>query len=411
MSLLDKASLISTPNGFKASKLYSIVPSSGAGDLDVVRATTATRVNSAGLIESVATNVPRIDYTNGSCPSLLVEPQRSNLLTYSEQFDDASWAKANMVVVANNTISPNGTNSADKATASSYPSTSLTKTNLLTAASYTSSIYVKADTVSTFRIDLVTAGFAAGGNCIFNLTTLATTITNYGATTGTTAKIQNAGNGWYRCSITVTATALVYFNQFYPAANGSVFIWGAQLELGAYTTSYVPTVATSVTRNADVISKTGISSLIGQTEGTLFIDLNFKNLNQLGGVDTLLTLNNGTTANEISILLDTPSGANKTILGYIRNASTNEVVLYAPTTITETRYKIALSYKLNDVVLYVNGTQIGTDTSAAIPTTSVVSLNSRSDGSFLNTQQDYINSVQLYKTRLTNSELQSITTL
>ena len=219
MSLLDKASLVVTPNAYKESKLYSVIPNTTLGDMDVVRATTATRINSSGLIEVV----PR------------------NLFSYSEQFDDASWAKANMVVVANNTISPNGTNTADKATASLYPSTSLTKTNLVNAQSYTNSIYVKADTVSTFRIDFVTAGFALGSNCIFNLTTLSTTITNYGATSGSTATITNVGNGWYRCTLTVLATSANYFSQFYPAANGSVFIWGAQLEAFPSATEYFPT--------------------------------------------------------------------------------------------------------------------------------------------------------------------------
>jgi hypothetical protein len=80
MALFDDASLVVTPNGYKAGTLYSIKPTSGAGDMTVVRATTATRVNSAGLIESMANNVPRLDYLNASCPSLLVEPQRTNLV-------------------------------------------------------------------------------------------------------------------------------------------------------------------------------------------------------------------------------------------------------------------------------------------------------------------------------------------
>ena len=91
MALFDDASLVVTPNGYKEGTLYSIKPTSGAGDMTVVRATTATRVNSAGLIESVANNVPRLDYLNASCPSLLLEPQRTNLVTYSEQLDNAAW--------------------------------------------------------------------------------------------------------------------------------------------------------------------------------------------------------------------------------------------------------------------------------------------------------------------------------
>ena len=194
-------------------------------------------------------------------------------------------------------------------------------------------------------------------------------------------------------------------------SSGTVFIWGAQLEVGTYPTSYIPTTSASVTRNADVVSKTGISSLIGQTEGTMFLDVDFNNLSQLAGVDTLMTLNNGTTDNEISILLDTPSGANKTFLGYIRNAATNQAIIYAASPITATRYKVALSYKLNDVVLYINGTQIGTDTSATIPSTSALSLNSRSDNSFLNIQQEYVQASALWKTRLTNTQLAQLTTI
>jgi len=82
MSLLDQASLILTPNAYKANKLYSIIPSSGSGDMVTTRATTATRVNSSGVIETVASGVPRLDYT-GSVPSILLEPQRTNRLLNS----------------------------------------------------------------------------------------------------------------------------------------------------------------------------------------------------------------------------------------------------------------------------------------------------------------------------------------
>jgi len=586
MSLLDKASLIVTPNAVKESKLYSVVPSSGAGDMDVVRATTATRVNSAGLIEvvprnlltyseqfdnaawtknaatisansiaapngfttadklvedttndahyldirptvnnsinissiyvkaagrtkfqlregsngdlatfdlsspsgniqsvgndwyrvwlsttpaattyifqlrlldnsgnliytgngtsglyvwgaqleigSTATeyfptttrlNIPRIDYTNGSCPSLLVEPQRTNSCLYSQEISNSVWTKDNLSLTANAITSPSGVQNADllkETTANSQHRIYQNAVSTILGEPITFSAYAKygGRQYIYLRVD------DGSGNKIafFDVQNgLVSTLSS-----GVTASIENAGNGWYRCimsvpSVTLLATAegliglanSTTFPSIYVGNTSiGVYLWGIQIETNSkYATSYIPTVASSVTRNADVISKTGISSLIGQTEGTIFLDVNFKNLNQVGGVDTLLTLNNGTTANEISILLDTPSGANKTILGYIRNASSNEVVLYAASPITATRYKIALSYKLNDVVLYVNGTQIGTDTSAAIPTTSVVSLNSRSDGSFLNTQQDYIQSAQLYKTRLTNTELAQLTTI
>jgi hypothetical protein len=141
MALFDDASLVVTPNGYKAGTLYSIKPTSGAGDMTVVRATTATRVNSAGLIESVAINVPRLDYTDSTCPSLLVEPQRTNLILYSQDISNAAWTKSSggtgstPVVTANYTASPlegemadrvifnlnGGTASADLSTLQSSP--------------------------------------------------------------------------------------------------------------------------------------------------------------------------------------------------------------------------------------------------------------------------------------------------
>lgn len=145
MSLLDTASLVVTPNGTKASKLYSVVPSSGAGDLSVTRATTATRVNSSGLIESVASNVPRLDYTNGSCPSILVEPQRTNLTLYSEQFDNSDWSKGNITITANAINSPSGILNADKIVENTANSGHYVETVIPTTSGqlYTATVYLK----------------------------------------------------------------------------------------------------------------------------------------------------------------------------------------------------------------------------------------------------------------------------
>ena len=95
-SLLSSASLVLAPSSYKATKLYSALPESGVGDFTVSRNSIATRVNKSGLIETVGVNVPRIDYSDGT-PSLLVEPQSTNLLTYSEDFSNASWSKTRFV--------------------------------------------------------------------------------------------------------------------------------------------------------------------------------------------------------------------------------------------------------------------------------------------------------------------------
>ena len=365
-------------------------------------------------------NVPRLTYQNGGggCPSLLLEKQSTNVFTYSEEFNDASWVKFNSSVSANTTTSPNGTQNAD----SLIENTSNTDHGFYKFAP-TITTASGAVTISCFiksngrRVQIKNSYTTDASN--FDLQN-GVVVSNVGSGVG---EIQNIGDGWYRCILKTTANAsgnagltlslLDNSNNMVYTGNGTsgVYIWGAQIEVSSYPTSYIPTTSSSATRVADACFKTGISSLIGQTEGVLFFDVDFKYIDQSSGVETLMTVNDGTTANEISILIDTPSGANKTLLGYVRNANVNEVVIYAPSPITATRYKIALAYKLNDVVLYVNGSLIGSDTSATIPTTSNLNYKSRSDGSFLNVQQEYVQESILFKTRLTNAELASLTTI
>ena len=183
MSLLTEASLIVTPNAYNVGKLYSVIPNTTLGDMDVVRATSATRVNSAGLIESVAINVPRLDYPPlGGCPSILVEPARTNNVLYSEQFDNGLWNKSNVTVTPNTTISPDGTTTADNVNITTTNGflrrTSLTFAN---STSYTISIFVKKSATTgtkNFRF-YYTNGVNSGLACTVDLTNItATTTTN-----------------------------------------------------------------------------------------------------------------------------------------------------------------------------------------------------------------------------------------
>ena len=282
MSLFDDASLVLTPNGYKASKLYSIKPTSGAGDMVVSRGTTATRVDSAGLIESVAINVPRLDYPPlGGCPSILVEPLRTNLALRSQELDSALiWFPIAATVTANNATSPDGTVNADKIIATAVSSTHIILQQPAGSVSGTTSsvsIFAKASGLSNIQI-LNNAGGLGVAN--FNLSTGTATLSS-----GVSATIQNYGNGWYRCIVTYTPTTTGNYNIQIRLADSSgnttflgngvdgVSLWGFQIEAGSNATSYIPTVAATATRNADVITKAGISSLIGQTEGTIFWDV------------------------------------------------------------------------------------------------------------------------------------------
>jgi len=405
MALFDDASLVVTPNGYKAGTLYSIKPTSGAGDMTVVRATTATRVNSAGLIESMANNVPRLDYSNGTCPSLLVEPQRTNSVLYSEQFDNAAWSVQDATITANTTTAPNGTLTADTFTRTANTGF-LYSTNPLSlnTGAYSISVYAKANTISSFRLDFVTASFGQGVTCVFNLSNgTAGTPVLYGSSTSFVANIENVGNGWYRCSLSGNVITGNYYSELAITTSGSIFIWGAQLEAGSYATSYIPTTSAAVTRNADVISKTGISALIGQTEGVLFVDFQ---LQTPVGNDYVIgqIYNSSTPANGIYFYLNLTSQ----LVAYVDNTATQASI--SSGVLTQGRYKAALVYKANDFAFYLNGSLIGVDVSGTVPTCNSITLIDylNSGGYMENTQ---INQYILFPTRLTNAELSQLTTI
>ena len=420
MALFDDASLVTTPNGYKAGTLYSIKPTSGAGDMTVVRATTATRVNSAGLIESMANNVPRLDYSNGTCPSLLVEPQRSNLVLYSEQFDNAAWTKGNGTITANATTSPDGTANADKFAEDTSTDAHYFGNDTATATSgqsVTFTIFAKASERSWIAIRLY-----SGASSIFGWYNIGSgTLGTIGA--GGTGTIENYSNGWYRCSLTITmasnSVCLPY--AFSSTGNGTItftgtsgsgfFAWGAQLEAGSYPTSYIPTTTAAVTRNADDISKTGISSLIGQTEGTLFFDGIVNNI-QNASSNIINTNKNPTTISSFSLIKI--NATNKiNFEQYLGNGTFANIALVSTNAFANgIRTKVAVRYKSGNFAMYINGNLEATSSSTFtnIGVKSELFLN---DAVTVFAFQESVsfNSVVLFPNILTNAELASLTTI
>ena len=396
MALFDDASLVTTPNGYKAGTLYSIKPTSGAGDMDVVRATTATRVNSAGLIESVAINVPRLDYTDSTCPSLLVEPQRTNLLKYSEQFDNAAWVKGTGGSISSNSvISPDGTQNADAYT---------------WATSTSSFAYLSQQAIgisqnpNTFSVWLKRP-FGSGSRTIrLSISDLSVSTANSSTFTVTEA--------WQRFEFTrasASATGLLGVGLFVGASGTSIAageildVWGAQLEAGSYPTSYIPTTSAAVTRNADVISKTGISSLIGQTEGTLYFEV--QGFSDGNPANQFITLNDGTSNNQIGFHFTLTLGR---ITGYFR---VNSVTYQITSTVLKTlNSKIILKYNSSNVyTLFINGSLIGTGT-AASSFSSPLTAFKISQGNGSSPYNGKIKSIVLYQTALTNDQCIDLTT-
>ena len=365
-------------------------------------------------------NIPRIDYTGGGCGKLLLEPQRTNSVTFSEQFNNAAWSPTRATITANQIISPDGFANADLITDTAFTNNqNFTEQSIAVSnANVTYSIFVKkgsADFVSFGFFDNAFHGF------VVNTTTWALTHT-FGSASSFQAV--NYGNGWYRLSMNKTAATNFIFTSVAVQQNStganyngtsslSAYFWGAQVEVGSYASSYIPTLGASVTRSADSASKTGISSLIGQTEGTIYVEEQYDaSVANNGGVDdTLVALTDGTTNNVILVLHYgvAPAGYSNAVRFFIRTSSVNQVLIDS-SALTSGVYKIALAYSNNDVVAYINGVQIGTDTSATIPATSVVTL---VDPITANAATKTVNtkSVALYPTRLTNAELATLTSL
>lgn len=413
MSLYQKASLVQIPSGYKASaaKLYSVVPNSGDGDFTVSVPATSTRVNKDGLVESVAANQARLSYdpSNPQDPHLLLEPTRTNLQVYSEQFDNAAWTKSNCSVSANQTTSPDGATTADKIIENSGTGSKKVYDSITTSigTAYTWSVFLKADTRSKVRLNIF------GAYAEFDVTNQ-TLLTQSGITS---YKIEDYGNGWGRFSITETANAsstLTYVYLLDDAGNVSytgdgasgLFAFGAQLEAGSYATSYIPTSGSAATRTVDYASGAGDVNTFNDSEGTLFIEAA-----ALGNDNTyrVINISDGTTSNRVLIQL---GNSNNQIRADLIVGGTTQSS-FSTTSYDFTNYnKIAIRYKLNDVAMFVNGTQVGTtDTSANVFSSGTLDRIDFQNGSLGSTFyfRGKLKQLMYFDTGLTNTELQTLT--
>jgi hypothetical protein len=365
---------------------------------------TTTTAVSVGMLA----NVPRIDYTGGGFGKLLLEPQRTNSLFYSEQFDNAAWTKGAVSVTANNAVSPDGYTNADLITADGT-TTQHYVFQFQSAAARTYSIFLKMGTQRYVQI----------------LTSGATTepVANYDLQNGvanmvgssSTASIENYGNGWYRCILSTTDAAAASFYVLFASSmtsvryevnnsSGTIWAYGAQAEVGSYATSYIPaTSGVAVTRVVDAAYKTGISSLIGQTEGVLFVEMAAL-VNS--GIIRVLSISDGTSQNRITIeYYSVPNY----IVSRVTSGNVQGAFMVGSTFDQSLNSKFAVRYALNDCAIFINGIKVDFDLSVIMP----ISLNSLrfDDGSGGSKFEGKIRQLQLFKTALTDEELITLTTL
>ena len=410
MIILPSLEIVPAKYNTSTNTLLSQIPIDGTGDFTVTRATSpttgrSTRVNALGQIELVADNVPRLDYPLGGavngCPALLVEPSASNLLWYSDEFNNVYWSKSFGTVTQDQTTAPNGLTTADKYVVTSGASSNSPIVRTFTFAintTYTLSLFVKKADYDTASIRLNT-----------NETGLITNSFNLALGTATNNQIQNYGNGWYRVWVTFTTAATVTNGQVQLIRDAEVrdgvagiFVWGAQLEIGSVATSYIPTTIQSITRAADVITDTTASGVIGQTEGAIYAE--FEHTSNTAE-RRLIALSDGTVTNRIFIW-----GQNNILYAQIQG---NSVIIANP--IPSGYNKVAFAYQQNGVsgnlFASINGGAVVSGTSTTYPSTlSRVAIGSSENAAAGVFQwNNRIRAAALYPTRLTNTQLALLT--
>jgi len=371
------------------------------GDFTVDRNSAKYVLGSGGTIISYATDEPAFEFNaDGSYKGLLVEPAATNLLFYSEDFDN--WSKNNVTVTANATVAPNGLTVANKIVENTANDRHQVYSGSGTAGSF--SIYAKAAERSIL-------GVYSGSFFSFDLSA--------GTATGSGASIESVGSGWFRCFATRTNSSSVYVG---PSINtvvddlswtytgdgtSGIYLWGAQLETGPIATSYIPTTTAQVTRVKDDITLGSASSLIGQTEGTLYVEVDWRLAT--GTFQNLVSINDGTLNNRFTIVnFNSPVQLRM----YAIASGNNEVDQGVDSSGFSGIQKFAFAYADSDFELYRNGSSVSSDTSgslAALATLTDIDIGQAATS--VSTTNMWIRAVALYPTRLSDAECEALTTL
>ena len=409
-----KLALIPAAQG---SKLFSVLPSSGVGDFDFSRSGKATRINSQGLIEEVANgqsrlNYPMIDGKVVGCPHHILEPQMTNLIPYSEDFANSDWTKTASTITSNSIISPDGTMNASKLTEDTSSSTHRIYDTIITSSGvvHTQSIFAKSG--GNGRFLRMFRGSGTYNFAVFDLDN--GVIFSQGGSNIISTKIEKYPNGWYKCSSTFT-TQFSNIATYYGIQNGildsytgdgtsGIYIYGAMLEVGSYPTSYIPTNGESggVTRAAETATGSGDAATFNDSRGVLMAEISALVDDQ---TRRQISVSDGTVENVVRLHYH-DDGSNR-IRFQIRSNNSIEVSTSFSVNNIKEFHKVAIFYRLNDVKFFIDGFEVGTDTTAAMPIgLSVLQFN---QGNGLQAFLGKTKQIQYYKSALTDSELEQLT--
>ena len=369
------------PSAYRNSKVYSVLPVDGSGDITFSRSSEAARVIENGLIENVLSNIPRLNWLNANCPSLLLEPLRTN---YGLNSTDASqWSSVSgsqsVTKTQNYAISPDGTHTAARiqatATGSNYSLIQLSTSSI--TGSYTGSVYLKSNTGNTENV------IVYGRN---------TSVTSY-----------PIGNEWQRIEIQGSGTSgqnLYLFLGSFPN-NGSdesvdILVWGGQLEQGEFATSFIETQTNPTTRSADVTS--GVLLPYNKSEGTMFLDIKAFNND---GNSVIRLGDNG--ANIISFTFST----NNNLFILLNNAYSSPITSYTYIHDGE-RQKYAVKWQGDNYYIYINGLLVISALNTGRTFSSLSAFNFTGNYGFSNFQGEVYNT-QIFDVALSNDEIINLT--
>jgi len=416
MSLLNDASLLLTPNAEKVAKIYSIIPTNGNGDFTFARATTRTITGSTGFIQTIAINEPPIDYSLGGCPNILLEPQRTNVVLYSEDLADATWTKTRTTVTQNTTNSPGNSLDADTIEVSSAGQCHVGQSVTTVAGTVNVTLYCKYINQQFLQIYSSSSAQAYANFDILN------GVTGSNGTNASNVRITTAANGFYRISVALVVPAAAIVVRFafvasstsaYNATEGiagrQFYAWGAAIETGttgtaAYATSYIPTTSASVTRVFDYMARLNLvtNGIISAIQGTWYMEI--KNNLVLARDNSTTVFTFGQDGNNGIRFRPTGTGRiaiEKVVGGVI-------TVLVSAVNATETM-KVAFKWNGTDVETFLNGVQQSpsnkTYPSTIVPQSALLNFTSTNPGVPI-----YINEMGFFPTQLTDSQCIALTT-
>ena len=396
-------------------KLYSVLPSDGSGDFTFTRGSAATRINAQGLIETVANtssrlNYPLLDGKVVGCPHNLLEPQSTNLVTYSELF--TGWTLDDATIVGNNAISPDGTLNAVLLKGNTNSSRHHIQKSYSQQNSTTSlSVFVKAKELK--YVQLATANDV---NQYANFDVSVGVVGTVGSSFSN-AKIEDYGNGWYRLSVVGTRSNGLYISlvsgltaswlESWTMANNTdgLFIWGGQAEISSFATSYIPTTNQVTTRLGEIATGSGNSTTFNDSEGCLMVEFN-----PISWTDVAPNFYKSITVSDNSVSNRIFVGITSTSKLSIGITVSNSNTFFTETLIPQVNSKVVIKHTTNSITAYLNGFKFATPISGIFNFASgaLKSLNFN-QGNTVYPFYGNVKQIQYFNTALADTQLEQLT--